>query len=302
MNGFSISKRESVKENIDRILYEQIDYILGHCNREQEDIHVSIHEIRKSIKRIRAVLRLIREEIGYSTYYRENVFYRDINRSISELRTYNVLALTLESLKKDISGNFSEEVIDPMIESIREQRESLLAQVMSEDRVLSGLSKKFSKARKRIPGMPIEHDGFEVFAGGIFRMYRQGKEYLLAARKDPDMHHLHDMRKRMKYLWYHIEILRPIYPGLLKAYANSLEKITEKLGVYHDLAVLTEYLQHEDAGLRKNYQETLLDACEFRKSSILPGVMRNAGALFSEEPESLVQRMGEYWKIYYRQI
>ncbi|MCK4751050.1 MAG: CHAD domain-containing protein, partial [Bacteroidales bacterium] len=80
MNGFSISKRETVKENIDRILLEQVDYILGHCEGEQEDMHKSIHEIRKSIKRIRAVLRLIREEIGYSTYYRENVFYRDISR------------------------------------------------------------------------------------------------------------------------------------------------------------------------------------------------------------------------------
>ena len=96
MKGFRISKRENVRDNINRILSEQIDYILEQSEKGEDEIHKSIHEIRKSIKRIRAVLRLIREEIGYSTYHRENVFYRDINRETSDLRTYNVLTLTLE--------------------------------------------------------------------------------------------------------------------------------------------------------------------------------------------------------------
>jgi CHAD domain-containing protein len=301
MKGFSISKRENVKESISRILLGQIDYILKQCESEQQDVHISIHEIRKSIKRIRAVLRLIREEIGYSSYYRENVFYREINRSISDLRTHNVLLHTLESLQSDLSGKIPAEILKPVTDMVREQRQLKLSEVLSDDKLLRGLSVLFTGAKARIPNLPIERNSFKALSGGVFRMYRQGKDYLIQARKNPDMHHLHDMRKRMKYLWYQVEILRPIYPGMLKAYSRSLENITEKLGVYHDLAVASEFLRENDGGLREEIHETLLDACEFRKSALLPGLLKESEILFSEEPELLVQRLGEYWRIYYRE-
>jgi len=301
MKGFSISRRQNVKENINRILLGQVDYILEHCENDQKDMHASIHEIRKSIKRIRAVLRLIREEIGYSTYYRENVFYRDMSRSISDLRTYNVLILSLENLLSDLSKNLPSKKVEPLIASIRLQRDNKLSEILTDDKALRDLSVSFTEARKRIPDLPVEHDGFEVFAGGIFRMYQQGKDFLSSAQTETGTHLLHNMRKRMKYLWYQIEILKPIYPGALKAFANSLEDISERLGIYHDLAVLSEFLQEHDGGLEGKIQETLQDACEFKKSALLKGILRKAGTAFSEEPEALVQRMDEYWKVYYRQ-
>lgn len=300
MKGFSISKRGNVKENINRILLGQIDYSLKHCTGDQKDVHKSIHEIRKSIKRIRAVLRLIREEIGYSSYYRENVFYRNINRSTSDFRTYDVLVLTLEMLRSDLSKTIPGETFEPLIESVREQREKMLSGMLSADGVLHDLSENFLQAKERISDLPIEHDNFEVFAGGLHRMYQQGRDYLSTARKNPEAHHLHDMRKRMKYLWHQIEILRPVYPGPLKAYADSLENITGNLGVYHDLDVLSEFLQKDDTGLKERIQETLLDACEHKKAALLLKIWSRAGAAFSEKPRALVYRMGEYWKIYYR--
>jgi CHAD domain-containing protein len=299
MKGFSISKREDVKQNISRILLGQIDYILHHCEGNEADIHISIHEIRKSIKRIRAVLRLIREEIGYSTYYRENVFFRDISRKISGLRTHNVLALTLENLKGDLSPAFPQEAIDSLIKTIRSEREEMLARITADGKALKRLAVSFEKARERIPGLPIQGKGFEVFAGGMQRVYRQGRKYLGLSRETPDVHLLHDMRKRVKYLWYQVEIIKPVYPVMLKAYADSLEDVSESLGIYHDLAVMVEYLEDDPTRLDQDLQETLLEACEFKKSALLPGIFKTAGAAYGEEPEALIQRLGEYWKVHY---
>ncbi len=301
MNDFCISRTENVKENIERILLEQIDYILMHCEGGQKDIHKSIHEIRKSIKRIRAVLRLIREEIGYSSYYRENVFYRDLNRRLSDLRNLNVLILNLERLKKDLSVTIPGEKLDPLIGFLLGKRDKMVAGKILQDDFLSKLAGKILNARKRISELPISNNSFEAFAGGMYRMYRQGKDYLITAGKDPDPHLLHDMRKRMKYLWYQIEILKPMYPGLLKAFAGSLENITEKLGIYHDFDVLSEYLHDPDIELDAGIQEALLEACEFKKSALLKEILRKAGALFSEEPEALIHRMEQYWNFYHFQ-
>ncbi len=297
MKGFSISKRENVKENINRILLGQVDYILGHCSSDRENVHVSIHEIRKSIKRIRAVLRLIREEIGYSTYYRENVFYRDINRRISDLRTSSVLVLTLESFKSELRLRRNE--LDPLIDSLLEQRENILSGLLSAGNGLRDLSELFSEGRERIPELPVEHDGFEALEGGLQRMYRQSRDYLDMARAKPGADHLHDMRKRMKYFWYQVQILTPIYPVQMRAFARALERITERLGVYHDLEILSGYIQENDVEVDAGIRETLLDACEFKKSALLPWILQKAGPAFSEDPEALVLRMGGYWNQYF---
>jgi CHAD domain-containing protein len=301
MRGFRILKRENTRDNIIRILFEQIDYILEQSEKGEDEFHKSIHEIRKSIKRIRAVLRLIREEVGYSTYHRENVFYRDINRETSDLRTYNVLTLTLEELSSHLSAKIPAEDIEPLSRSIRDERDKLQSRLLSRENLLKNLSNEFREARKRIPDLPIEHEGFDVFYGGLFRIYRQGKSYLKSSIKKTDSHHLHDMRKRMKYLWYHVEILRPIYPGPLRAYANSLENISMKLGVYHDLDILGEYLQKNEPVIKEQIHQNLLDACDFKKAALLPGIMRMSEAAYIDEPEAFVNRMGEYWKIFYRQ-
>ena len=154
MKGFRITNRQSVKENIDRILLEQADYILGMCRTGPEDVHQSVHEIRKSIKRIRAVLRLIRDEIGYSTYYRENVAYRDINRSLSDLRTFNVLILILEKIREKLSPGLNEKPVDRLIGSIRDQREELLAGVYSDEKTYLNIAGKVQEAKARIPDLP----------------------------------------------------------------------------------------------------------------------------------------------------
>ncbi|MCK4750025.1 MAG: CHAD domain-containing protein, partial [Bacteroidales bacterium] len=166
------------------------------------------------------------------------------------------------------------------------------------NRTLKDLTEKFLGAGERIRALPVENDGFEVFAGGMQRIYRQGRKYFSSARQNPGMHHLHDMRKRIKYLWYQIEILRPIHPGLLKAISDSLENISEDLGVYHDLDVLTEFLQNNKTNLEKRIQETLLDACELKKTTMLPGIWRQAGPVFSEKPTAFVGRINEYWRFY----
>jgi CHAD domain-containing protein len=297
--GFRISKRENLKENINRILLEQIDYILEHCDGKEEDVHVSIHEIRKSIKRIRAVLRLIREEIGYSSYYRENLFYRDLSRSISDIRTHDVLLHTLEGLKSDMAAPNTREAFAPIIDSINVERKKLLSGMLSRDRLLQDLSSRFMEARKRIHELSIEQDGFEVFSGGFYRTYRQGKNYLKSARKNHNMHLMHNMRKRTKYLWYQVEIIRPIYPGPLKAFSSSLENISEKLGQYHDLSELSSFLKEYKGA--SGFKQTLLDACAFKKDALLPGILRMSEAAYAEKPEALINRMNEYWRIYYRQ-
>lgn len=298
MKGFCISNTESISKNIHRILLEQFSYIIIQSEKSQEEVHKSIHETRKSMKRIRAVFRMIRDEIGYSSYYRENTFYRDLSRELSEIRNFEVLSGSLKNLQEDLSNTIPSDVFVLLEDELGRQQNMVMGGQARLSQLLKEMAGKIEIARDRIYDFPIRHDDFRAFEGGLFRMYRQGKRYLHDARNNPSPTHLHDLRKRLKYFWYQVEILQPIFPGPMKAYASTLETIAENLGVYHDLQVLQEFLGELNVISDAKINETLQEACLARKSMLLYNIWPLADIAYSEKPSAMVNRLASYWKVY----
>jgi CHAD domain-containing protein len=298
MNGFSISNTESISVNIHRILLEQFHYIIIQSEKDQEEVHKSIHETRKSMKRIRAVLRMIRDEIGYSSYYRENVYYRDLSRNLSEIRNFEVLSGSVRTLQKDLSNTIPPDVFTLLEEELEKQRNLVMGGPARLTQLLKETAEKVELARDRIYDFPIRHNDFRAFEGGLFRIYRQGRKYLQDARKSPSPAQLHDLRKKMKYFWYQIEILQPIFPGPMKAYASTLEKIAEDLGAYHDMQVLQEFISESGIIPDPLVKETLREACLAKKSMLLYQIWPLADVAYSEEPEIIISRLSSYWKVF----
>jgi CHAD domain-containing protein len=298
MKGFIISNNESMAGNIHRILLEQLDYIIVQSESEGEDVHKAIHESRKSMKKIRAVLRMIRDEIGYSSYYRENIFYRDLSRNLSEIRNFEVLTCSVQTLQKDLSNTIPPDVFISLKEELDRQQEKLTGGPDRLFRLLKKTAGEIKIGRKRIYDFPIRHDDFRAFEGGLFRMYRQGKRYLRDARKNPSPTQLHNLRKRMKYFWHQMEILQPIFPGPMGAYASTLESIAENLGVYHDLQVLQDFLAGLEIIPDARVNEALQEACMARKFMLLNNTWPLLEIAYSEKPRAMVDRLANYWKVY----
>ena len=298
MKGFCITNSESIAENIHRILSEQLDDIEIQSDMEGEQIHRAIHEIRKSMKRIRAVLRMIRDETGYSTYYRENIFYRDLSRKLSDIRNFEVLSGSIAALKQDLSTTIPSDVFDALLTEINHQQEEGTGGQARLIQLLKITGREVKTGRERINDLPIRNNDFSVFEGGIYRVYRQGRKYLSNARKHPSPTLLHDLRKKMKYFWYQVEILEPIFPGPMNAYATTLEAIAESLGVYHDLQVLQEYLAQSDIIPDALVSEALQEACIAKKSMLLQHIWPLADTAYSEKPHSLIKRLSSYWQVF----
>jgi CHAD domain-containing protein len=298
VSGFKLTPKETTAENFQRILAGELDNIISHCDSNPEKIHKSIHEIRKCIKKIRAILRLVRDEIGYSTYYRENAFYRDMGRSLSQIRSYNVLIETSRILQSDLSSSIPENKIEPLINSIQIRRDKFLEILFLQANFIVDISKQAVEAKKRIADYSVEHDDFRAFKGGLIRIYKQGMRYRDLARVQPSYHNLHDLRKRMKYLWYQMLILQPIFPSMLEAYAETLGSIGENLGIYHDFSELQLYLERNTGIIEDSINDTLAEGCEFKKISILNRTWNSIDAIYSEKPKAIADRFTNYWETY----
>jgi CHAD domain-containing protein len=61
-------------------------------------------------------------------------------------------------------------------------------------------------------------------------------------KNEPTVENYHNLRKRVKYLMYHMQIFQPVWPKYFKSTAKMLDKSADQLGLDHDYAELIKYI------------------------------------------------------------
>src|SRR3954453_7178467 len=101
--SYRFVKRETVPDGLRRIARERIENALAELRGETDSSpEEAIHEARKDMKKLRAVLRLARDELGDDVYRRENACFRDAARKLSGVRDADVMLATF----KGVDGSF----------------------------------------------------------------------------------------------------------------------------------------------------------------------------------------------------
>jgi CHAD domain-containing protein len=95
---YRLKAHESVPEGIKRIAGEQIERAIKELTDSELDPHESVHQARKRFKKIRGVLRLVREDLG-EIYSDENAWFRDTGRELSAVRDAEAMLETLDKLR-----------------------------------------------------------------------------------------------------------------------------------------------------------------------------------------------------------
>ena len=78
IKNFIIKKEEHLPDEVKRLIEEQITLALENLYAAKDDISWSVHEIRKSFKKIRAILRMVRYELGHHSYKSKNIISTNI--------------------------------------------------------------------------------------------------------------------------------------------------------------------------------------------------------------------------------
>ena len=126
-NQFEIGKRETFEQGIHRLL-EQLNTDTARMLVAGSRIHISIHEARKNIKKLRAVLRLIRHEIGEQKYLALNAFYREAGQKVALLRDDTSIIELLENFRANIKSPGLQKAIQKSIRLTKRKREKEFAE------------------------------------------------------------------------------------------------------------------------------------------------------------------------------
>jgi len=170
----------------------------------------AVHETRKALKRLRALLRLLRHELGEQTYARENAALRDVAAQLSSARDAAVMLSTLDGLiqrhprklrRRGGALRLRRRLLD---EHRRAQQRAL--DPAERAHVLGALH----AFRWRVATWRLRpHDGIELVDADLARLYRQGRaRYRRVLRRNGERTiAMHQWRKRVKDLRYSAEML-----------------------------------------------------------------------------------------------
>jgi len=294
--GYCLEAGETAREGVRRIVTEQVNRALDNlAAKDAEDRDACIHEARKAFKQIRAVLRLVRYDIGRETYKFENVTYRDAGRLLAPLRDSYIKIETMNKILAGIDDKAVRKVGNSVKRRLRYHYKKIKQDFTEDGSTVDQVIATLHDARERIPDWTFDDQGFDIFAGGIEEYYKRGQAYMHEAYANPlDSELFHEWRKNVKYLWYHVRILKPMWTDILDPYAIELKQVSDYLGDAHDLMILYAEMQAMDM-TRKGAWYKLHALIDYHSAQLERAAEVLGMRIYAEAPEEFTQRLQTYW-------
>ena len=156
--AFRFKPTETFDAGFQRIALEQIDRAQKVLRGSGEE-SVAVHEARKSLKRLRALLRLVRPAVGEKAFKAENAFLRDIANSLSGARDQFVLAQTLKKLAADAQLK-PQTLIDDVQQRIADAGGSCAPEHTSA--AIAQAHERLDEAKTRLLSLDFSSSGFDL--------------------------------------------------------------------------------------------------------------------------------------------
>ena len=284
---------QSLGENLRRILSKQIEGALAVANGEREPNDTAVHAMRKHLKKARAVLQLLRREIGDDSFRRQDHRLRDVGRLTTEIRDAEVRLQTIRQIENAIHRRHN-----PSYRRI----ENLLAFELEIFVVALGEWEKratllLDEARQAINEWSIDDYGRKQLRRALQFTYKCCRKAFRAVQAKPTTANFHELRKQVKRLGYQVRLLGPLNQIVIGPLSNELTDLGHLLGRVHDLTFLADRLRPErgEPNWRKQDDE-LLDAIENSQAELQRDAAELTERFFAERPSEFGRLIKEWFK------
>ncbi len=293
--AFKLKKNESAASGIRRVVREEIDEAFELLKKGPADPETAVHELRKHFKRIRAVLRLVRDELGEQVYDRENGALRGLGRRLAAARDASIRASTLDRLREAYEKDFPVDGVVPVKKRLESRRGAALRPLRRKP-AFSPIGRELVTLRRRIPAWPIRKPGFDGLALGLRRIYRKGRKSEARAYASQTDEEFHEWRKRSKDLRYGTELLEPVWPEALKDVEQTLHDLTDRLGDDHDFAELKKALTGSSRLVAGAHGVgTVVELIDRRRAELQAAARPLGELVFAEKAGPFTRRIEAYW-------
>lgn len=278
----------SVEEAVRRVAREEVEGALAALRRDGP-LGPRVHEMRKSVKKLRGLLRLVRPVVRAARS--ENAALRDAGAGLSSLRDAAVLLATAEGLAAGLEEGRREALLGPL-------REAAAAHdAAAAEAFLPAFEAAMEGVLERSQGWRVKAEGWDAVEPGLEDTWTQARAAMKAALKardpDEDPELAHEWRKRVKDHWYQARLLQPIWPDLMTPHVKAADDLGELLGKVNDLSVLLHRLEADDMDPEVAGEAARL--ARERRAALLAEAEPLSRRLLAGPADALGRRWGAWW-------
>lgn len=192
-----------------------------------------VHETRKRIKRLRALLRLLSPHLGK----REKQLHAALREIAQSLGASREATAAIEAIDR-----LEEQTLHPDEAAFDRARRSLNPShhngAAPDHPLLQSALGELGRVGDILRSIELDEPGFDLLETGLHSSHKRAQKTLSLAERELSPHAFHELRKAVKAQQHQLAYLIPLWPAVLGARHLELTELSEVLGEHHDLALL----------------------------------------------------------------
>jgi CHAD domain-containing protein len=238
---YYLKAHEALPEGVDRIIRGILDRSYKLLTDNEENPDIAVHELRKYIKKLRALLLLLSPGMSRKVFKANNRALRDFARLLNGARDNATLLVSLGHIKQHFTPFLDDSATAPLFEELIIRHEKALRE--QQDTIeITRIEDQLQGIATRLGGLDRFSFTLDTLLVSLEQCYRQGRRSLKALRKSPTARRSHDFREQVKTLWYQLRLMNQWNPEVLTPLIAELGKLGELLGKNQDMAALAATL------------------------------------------------------------
>jgi CHAD domain-containing protein len=305
--SLQLGESEPLGVGVKRVTMEQLEHAADGFLGGQDRLGLAVHESRKSIKRIRALLRLIRGELPEKVFRFENGALRETAGLVDRVRSAQGVLNAATGVRELYGDLLAEGTFVDLIDRLTKRRDITELTALEDPNLVGRVVRSLERAYHRYQTWPTDpearevyglgiRDSFEAIDPGLDRTYSTGRRRMVAAYSPSGEDGFHAWRKRVKDLRHQMEFLAPLWPEVVVGMAMTLDRLGTILGEDNDLRDLVDLLGTRSDLCPNPRERSLLRALARQRRAELETAAEILGRrVYAEKPKALCFRFGEYW-------
>jgi CHAD domain-containing protein len=292
--AYALQPGRSVGSEVRRVADKQLELALAQLQGvgvRPSDTE-PIHDARKHVKKVRALIRLIQPAFG-RTYRRANKRLRAVSRLLSSLSDGEAVVGTVGRLVDRHRDELHPRAM-AMLRKALIARHARIARQARADRVIQRAPTLLERQRWQVPEWRLTESGFDAVAAGLDRRVGLARQAMADAIAAPTTDTDHRWRRRVKDHWLEVRLLELRCGDALKEYERRLETLDGCLGEYHNTVLLQEILRR-DVFLPRPETALVLRALRRYQRELRHEALRLAADIYDERSRTFVKRVRRHW-------
>lgn len=235
---------ESVADGLRRLARKELKSAADMLRQGRTPDDDAIHEARKSMKKVRAIVHLVDADGGRGLR-RTARRLRAINRTLSKARDADAMLEVLATLKKKQPHLFTAPTFARVRRHLLARKRTLMKNAQH-DGAWQDIVDDLRRLRRSAGHWTPEHRRFGALGAGLAITYKRGRKAMHRAIERGQANDFHEWRKQVKTLWYELRLIQDCSPGIRHDIA-ALDRAERWLGEDHNVVILCAELAKEVA-------------------------------------------------------